>query len=165
MAMTNRQLEVLDYIKRFIANNGYSPTVREIAAGLSLKSPSTVQEHLKSLVKNGIITTDNHKSRTIELLVQNEYLNESERTVQIPLLGNVHENLTKEFIEIPKVMLADYDPKKLYAFKKDKSLYVVNTSLCYKERPSLVIHAGIFQIVECPKADIFGNIISEFRQY
>lgn len=165
MALTNRQLDVLDFIKRFIADNGYSPTVREIASGMGLKSPSSVQDHLRSLVKNGIITTGKQKSRTIELLVQNEYLKDSETTVNIPILENAYKDVTKEFIEIPILMLNGHEPRNIYAYKKDNSTYLISINLCQKDRPSLTINEGIFLIEEKPQSEIFGNIISEFKVY
>lgn len=165
MALSNRQLDVLDFIKRFIAKNGYSPTVREIGAGLSLKSPSTVQEHLKALVAQGIITVDKRKSRTIELLVQNEYLRSNEGTVKIPVLENAYKDIAKEFIEVPKLMLGDYDQKNLYAYKSNNSTFIVNASLAKPDRPSLTVADGVLSIEEIPHDEIFGNIIGEFKQY
>ena len=72
--LKERQIEILDFIKRFIAENGYSPTIREISIGTNTKSVSTVQENLKKLINNGLITIDKNKSRTIELLIENEYM-------------------------------------------------------------------------------------------
>jgi len=165
MALTNRQLLVLDFIKRFIAENGYSPTVREIARGLSLKSPSTVQDHLKKLVINGIITINPNKSRTIELLVQNEYLNQDEKIVSIPLLENSIKSINKEFIDVPSFMIGDYDSRNIYAFKYNNSIYIVNTGLALYNRLSLTIKDGTFMLEDIPQNDIFGNVISEFKQY
>lgn len=166
MALTSKQMDVLDFIKRFIATNGYAPTVREIAFGLGLKSPSTVQDHLKRLVLEGIITMDKNKSRTIELLVQNEYLSVSEKLVTIPILNDKDNTVIKEYLDVPTFMLKDYDPKNLYAFKVKKSIYVVNSGLHIKNRPSLVIVDDIkLEIEEVPEHKIFGNIISEFKIY
>ncbi len=164
--MTNRQLDVLDFIKRFIASEGHSPTVREIAAGLALKSPSTAQEHLKALVQNGMITMDKQKSRTIELLVQNEYVKTSDNTVNIPLLERVFFEVPKKFLEIPIFMTKNYDPKKLYAFKKGKSIYIVSTKHLFAAKPSLTIDKrNHLELEEFPTKEILGNIISEFKIY
>lgn len=163
--MNNRQLEVLDFIKRFIVDNGYSPTVREIMAGLNFKSPSSIQDYLRALVRNGIITYDRGKSRTIELLVQNEYLKESESTVNIPVLENTQNGVTKEFLEIPRFMLADYDTKNLYVYRQGKSIYIINANLALKDRPALIISDGEFSVEEIPMHTIFGTIIGEFKIY
>lgn len=165
MAITNRQLDVLDYIKRFIAKKGYSPTIREIALALNFKSPSSVQTHLKSLSLNGLIKMDKLKSRTIELLVQNEYVKDTSNIVNVPLLDNHYTEVAKEFIELPEFMLNDYDVKNIYAFKKDNNIYLINVGLTFKNRPSLTIVKGLFNIQEKPTDDIFGNIIAEFKKY
>ena len=148
--MTNRQLEILDFIKRFIASKGYSPTVREIAQGLNLKSPSTVQDHLKKLILNGIITIDQKKSRTIELLVQNEYLNDSNTIVSLPVLTREIDTVTKEFMEIPVYMLNEYDPKNLFIYKTTNSIYIINSSLNRTGRPSVVVDDDRFLFEENP---------------
>lgn len=163
--MTNRQLEILDFIKRFIASKGYSPTVREIAQGLNLKSPSTVQDHLKKLILNGIITIDQKKSRTIELLVQNEYLNDSNTIVSLPVLTREIDTVTKEFMEIPVYMLNEYDPKNLFIYKTTNSIYIINSSLNRTGRPSVVVDDDRFLFEENPSKGVFGNVISEFKIY
>lgn len=165
MDITSKQLLVLDFIKRFIASKGYSPTVREIAEGLYLKSPSTVQEHLKNLVAAGLITIDKRKSRTIELLVQNEYLNTSDKIVSIPILGKRSDAVTKEYMEVPVSMLNNYDAKNLYIYKKGKSVFIVNTGLTKSGKPSIVLKNSVYELEETPKGDIFANIVSEFRLY
>ncbi len=165
MALSNKQYEVLDFIKRFIAANGYSPTIREIAAGLYLKSPSSVQGHLKKLSEEGIITTNKYKSRTIELLVQNEYLNTPENIVKVPCLDEFNNTIIKTFLEVPTFMLNEYDIKNLYAFKDKKSIYIINASLKKKNKASLTIQDEILKIEEKPTDKIFGNIISEYKIY
>ena len=51
--LTDRQEEILDTIKKYIAKNGYPPTVREIGAILNLSSPATTHFHLNRLEKKG----------------------------------------------------------------------------------------------------------------
>lgn len=165
MNLTSRQFEVLDYIKRFIASRGYSPTVREIAAGLGFKSPSSVQDHLKRLVSSGVITIDRNKSRTIELLVQNEYIKTAESVTSIAVLNDKDNSVIREFMEIPIFMLNNYAPKNLYVYKKGSSIYVVNAGLKLKNRPSLVTKNGKFVVDEFAEEDIFGNIVSKFVVY
>jgi len=52
--MTPRQEEVLRYIGRYIEENGWSPTLQEIADGIGLKSKSTAWRHIKALDKQGL---------------------------------------------------------------------------------------------------------------
>ena len=97
--LTKRQKDVLDVIKKFMASNGYPPTVREIAEIMNLSSPATIQVHLESLEKKGYIKKHGNMNRTIELLVINEY--ENNHTMDIPLLGKVTAGLPIEAIENP----------------------------------------------------------------
>jgi repressor LexA len=72
---------ILEYIKTFRQNNGYSPSVREIAQHCGIKSPSVAQYHLNHLEHAGIITKDKDKSRSLGIV------DETEETVMVPLLG------------------------------------------------------------------------------
>jgi repressor LexA len=66
LPLTARQREVLEWIK---ANMGYySPTVREIAAAFSIKSPHGVTGHLEALERKGHIRMAHGKPRGIEVL-------------------------------------------------------------------------------------------------
>ena len=87
--LTPRQHEILTYIKKYSAMHGYPPAIREICAGVGLSSPATVFVHIKNLEKNGFIKSTNNKFRTIELLVDNEYLEKNEDVIQVPLLGKI----------------------------------------------------------------------------
>lgn len=49
MAITRRQHEVYDFISRFVAENGYSPSFEEIREGLKLNSLATVHKHITNL--------------------------------------------------------------------------------------------------------------------
>ncbi len=49
---------ILEFIISYIKEHGYSPTVREIGAGVYLGSTSTVHEHLKIMLNEGIIESD-----------------------------------------------------------------------------------------------------------
>ena len=88
-ALTLRKEEVLTYIKKYIAVHGYPPAIREICAGVGLNSPATVFVHLKNLEKNGIVRSTNNKFRSLELLVDNEYLDKGEDVIKVPLLGKI----------------------------------------------------------------------------
>lgn len=99
--LTDRQKEILDVIKKDIANKGYPPTVREIGAKVGLSSSATTYFHLKKLEENGFIKKDSSKNRTIELLVPNEYLERNEKVVEVPLLGKVTAGNPIEAIEMP----------------------------------------------------------------
>ena len=88
-SLTKRQQDVLTFIKKYTANHGFPPTIREICDGVHLSSPATVFVHVKNLEKNGYIKSSNNKFRTLELLVDNEYAMKDEDVVKVPLLGKI----------------------------------------------------------------------------
>lgn len=66
--LSERQQQVLDYVRTVVADRGYPPSVREIGEALGLSSPSTVHSHLSALVNAGVIRRDPSKPRAIEIL-------------------------------------------------------------------------------------------------
>lgn len=50
--------EILDFIISYITLHGYSPSVREIGAGVGLTSTSTVHRHILRMLDDGMIETD-----------------------------------------------------------------------------------------------------------
>ena len=99
--LTNRQTDILQVVKKFIAEHGYPPTVREIGKAINLRSPATIHFHLKRLEEKGYIKKHDSKNRTIELLTPNEYLNKDDDVVEIALLGNIKAGNPIEAIETP----------------------------------------------------------------
>ena len=65
--LTHKQQEIYDYILSFAQENGYPPSVREIAQHVGLKSPSTVHFHLKGLREAGLISQAEGKTRAITI--------------------------------------------------------------------------------------------------
>ncbi len=66
--LTQRQQQVLDFIRETVTDRGYPPSVREIGGALGLSSPSTVHSHLSALVDARAIRRDPTKPRAIEVL-------------------------------------------------------------------------------------------------
>ena len=67
--LTKRQQEIFDYIRRYGAEHGYPPTVRDIGKAIGLTSSSTVHAHLANLEKVGLLRRDPTKPRALEILV------------------------------------------------------------------------------------------------
>ena len=103
---TKKQTEVLTFIKKFIVENGFPPSIREIGKGLNLSSSATVFVHLKNLEAKGLIRTTSSKFRTIELLVDNEYAEANEEVVKVPLLGKITAGNPIEAIENPNTFFS-----------------------------------------------------------
>ena len=99
--ITKKQNETLTFIKKYMVEHGFPPSVREICKGMNLNSPATVHAHLKELEKKGIIRKECNKFRTIELLVENEFQEKNEDIVKVPLLGKVACGNPIEAIEQP----------------------------------------------------------------
>ena len=99
--LTEKQNNVLDFIKKFTATHGYPPSIREIGKGLNLSSPATVHTHVKNLCKAGYLKVDNNKFRAMEILVDNEYEEKNEELVKVPLLGKITAGSPIEVIERP----------------------------------------------------------------
>ena len=72
--LTSQQEKMLDKIKQYLVKRGYAPTVRELCQEMNLSSTATVQVHLNNLEKKGYLRKEDGKNRTIELLVDNEYM-------------------------------------------------------------------------------------------
>ena len=86
--ITDKQREILEYIKEMILKKGYPPAVCEICEAVHLKSTSSVHSHLESLEKNGYIRRDPTKPRTIEILDDDFALTRRE-LVNVPVIGTV----------------------------------------------------------------------------
>ena len=86
--ISEKQLQILNYIKSQILQKGYPPSVREICEAVHLKSTSSVHSHLETLEKNGYIRRDPTKPRAIEIVDDNFNLVRRE-TVNVPIIGKV----------------------------------------------------------------------------
>lgn len=99
--LTDKQTKVLNCIKKFIADKGYAPTIRELCKLCNLSSTATMFVHLKNLTTKGYINQTESKFRTIELNVPNEFDKSQDNIVSIPLLGKVAAGNPIEAIENP----------------------------------------------------------------
>ncbi|WAT06469.1 LexA repressor [Rouxiella badensis] len=66
--ITPKQREVLEFLKSFLAENGFPPTRGEIAEHFGFKSPNAADENLRSLVKKGFIKLSAGKFRGITII-------------------------------------------------------------------------------------------------
>lgn len=86
--ISNKQKEILEFIKSQIINKGYPPAVREICEAVNLKSTSSVHSHLESLEKNGYIRRDPSKPRAIEI-IDDEFNLTRRELVNVPIVGTI----------------------------------------------------------------------------
>ncbi|HVO09933.1 MAG TPA: transcriptional repressor LexA [Vicinamibacteria bacterium] len=85
MYLTRRQKEMLDFLNRYLEQNGYAPTIEETAAHFGLRSLATVHKHLTNLQSKGLIKREWNRSRALELVPTEVKV----RAVELPLLGRV----------------------------------------------------------------------------
>jgi len=88
-ALTDRQQSILEFLKLFLQENGYPPTIREIGAHFGIRSPRGVQDHLEALERKGFIRRRRERSRGIELLSFSPGLTDPSNVVKLPLVGHV----------------------------------------------------------------------------
>ncbi len=152
--LTDKQNQVLDTIKRFVAKKGFPPTVREIGKELNLSSPATTHFHLDKLESKGYIKKNKSKNRTIELLVPNEYLENDNGVASIALIGTITAGNPIEAIENPNEFFtipANLIPRKKEVF----ALNVKGTSMINKG-----IRDGDIVILEKRKVAENGEIVA-----
>ena len=151
--LTDKQTKILNSIKKFMAEKGYAPTIRELCNICNLSSTATMFVHLKNLTKKGYINKTENKFRTIELNVPNEFDEKEDNVVSIPLLGKVAAGNPIEAIENPD----DY-------FSLPKELVPKNHEVFALEvNGESMINAGIFDgdivIVKREKVANNGEIV------
>ena len=151
--LTPKQNNVLDYIKKFTAEHGYPPAIREIGEALGLSSPATVHTYLKRLSNAGYIRVNSNKFRAMEILVENEYLNKEPDLVKVPLLGKITAGSPIEAIERPN----EFFSLPTALVPKKQSIFTLNVS------GNSMINAGIFDgdivIVQRQNSAKNGDII------
>lgn len=86
--ITDKQREILEYLKQQILNKGYPPSVREVCDAVNLKSTSSVHAHLETLERNGYIRRDPTKPRAIEI-VDDEFNIARTEIAHVPEIGQV----------------------------------------------------------------------------
>ena len=69
---TKKQKEMLSFIEQFINEHGYSPSYREIMAGLGYTSVATVALHVNNLIKRGHLHKRDNSARSLEVSAVSE---------------------------------------------------------------------------------------------
>ena len=99
MALTRRQREVYDFIREFVAEKGYSPSLEEIGEHFRLSSVATVHKHVQHLVEKGFLKKAWNRSRSVEPVEEPRA-----DAVPLPLLGWVAAGAPIEAIEVPETI-------------------------------------------------------------
>lgn len=95
--LSTRQTQILAFVRQFVRDHAYPPSVREIGDGVSITSTSVVDYNLRVLAKRGYIRRDPDISRGIEIL-DNDGERLAER-VSVPVMGQIAAGAPIEAIE------------------------------------------------------------------
>jgi len=82
--VSDTRSRILNFIRRFLDRRGYAPTVRDIARGCNISTPSVVQYHLNMLEEQGFIRRDPAVFRSIQLVERKR-----QAVSSVPLLGTI----------------------------------------------------------------------------
>ena len=81
MVSEEKLIAIMDYIRKFSEENGYTPSVREIGKECGIKSTATVHSYLEKLQTKGYLNKATNKKRSVTITKSNG--------VSIPLIGTV----------------------------------------------------------------------------
>jgi repressor LexA len=111
--LTDRQLEILQFIQQFISETGYPPTLREIGKQFGMASTYGVQRHIEALEKKGYLTRDSNTSRGLNIKREGDtelsYIpgrNDGLNIAKIPVVGRVAAGMPITAIENQEGSLA-----------------------------------------------------------
>ena len=99
MALTRRQREIYDFVRSFVSDKGYSPSLEEIGAHFGLSSVATVHKHVEHLVEKGFLRKAWNRSRSVEPVSEPAAAGAGAGTLSLPLLGVVAAGAPIEAIE------------------------------------------------------------------
>lgn len=86
-ALSDRQRQILNFVREHVYSRGYPPAVREIGQAVGLSSSASVHSHLQKLEKLGFLQRDPSKPRAIELTQESSWRQKT--MVPVPLVGKV----------------------------------------------------------------------------
>ncbi len=75
--------ELYKYVQKYIENNGFPPTVRDICKDLNIKSTATAHYYLNKLKERGLLNKADDKKRALSIK------NKFETPITVPLIGTV----------------------------------------------------------------------------
>jgi len=93
--LTDRQQSILTFIRQYLQENGFPPTLREIGKNFGIASTFGVKRHLEALEKKGYITIESNASRGIAVIEDDGYNSIISETIRneffnkIPVVGRV----------------------------------------------------------------------------
>jgi len=104
--LSERQNNILKYIRTYVDERGYPPSIREIGDRVGISSTSVVDYNLRVLEREGHIRRDREVSRGLELVGSQRGAKQAEpKVVRIPIVGRIAAGVPIEAIEDPDDVL------------------------------------------------------------
>ena len=85
-SLSTKQQAILEFLRQFIRDKDYPPSIRDIQLGCKISSTSVVDYNLKALERLGHIRRDREVSRAIELL---DGTGRRPSTIPVPIIGTI----------------------------------------------------------------------------
>lgn len=146
--MTEKQKKFIDFITEFNRDNGYSPSVREIAAGLGVASTSTVKNMLDRLEAEGLLTKSSGVARSLSAV-------ESPEDGRVPVIGHIRAGapvMAEEHIE-------GYVPLKEFVRNSSGGFFLIVDGESMKDKGIL---PGDYVFIR-PQKEVSNGQIGAFR--
>jgi repressor LexA len=125
--LSERQQKIVEFLKEYVEENGYPPSIREIGAAAGITSTSVVSYNLRRLEERGYISRDREISRGLKLITPVRAQVTPETVIRLPLLGRIVAGepipvpasdfalMSDEAIELTRDLLGN--PEGLYALQ------------------------------------------------
>ncbi|MBK7126107.1 MAG: repressor LexA [Dehalococcoidia bacterium] len=112
--LSSKQDQILDFLRTFIEDKDYPPSIRDIQEGCSISSTSVVDYNLRKLEEKGMIRRDREVSRGIEVLGSKG--GRRARIIEIPVIGAI---AAGQPIPVPSSERWSYDAEDTVAVTED----------------------------------------------
>jgi repressor LexA len=141
LILTKRQSDILGFIQKVLLNDGYPPTLREIAVHFKVKSARTIFDHIVALEKKGYVKRDQGKKRGLRII----------KTPGLPLLGEISAGSPMVPLEMQEFLGIDTFIDRNHLLLKVKGASMIDDGIRDKDiivvRPQKVVKNG--EIVAC----------------
>ena len=100
--LTDSQRKTLEFIRQFVASNGYAPKLQEIADGIGIQSRGVAHRYVQALINAGYLENESGRHRGLSLVG-------TDQASSIPLLGKIAAGQPIEAIpDETEINLADF---------------------------------------------------------
>jgi len=120
--LTQRQTQILDFLRNFKNQEGVAPTYREISGHFGFKSTKAASDHVRALEKKGYVRLHGNRSRSIEIVSSES--NSTGHVVTVPILGEIPAGMPEKkeenrshAIVVDETMLGNCKGHRLFALK------------------------------------------------